>query len=252
MQRKACYLALGDHGWTASATCSACGSSRPRAPSSGCRCSTDLKTAWRPRHPDLLRGRPQRASPRRSRRSSQRRPCRRASCTSSDRALQLRPAPRSTTRSTKDLKPIYTAIDVGRRAGRRSRRFDEKWGSAVAAMIVQAWRDDLGVRHPVHGLRARRPPRDLHDERRSRRSTGSCERRSRPRDTSRTTRTATRKLIYPSRSINADPEMDPSRQPGRKRCWRSRSTSKTVYPIDAYTLRRTPSASTAERPGGRL
>jgi putative transposase len=38
VQRRGCYLALGI-GWTASATCSGCGSKRPRARSSGCRSS---------------------------------------------------------------------------------------------------------------------------------------------------------------------------------------------------------------------
>ena len=63
----------------------------------------------------------------------------------------------------KDLKPIYTAIDADAgAAGARGVRGEV--GRAAAGDRPGVARR-VGARDPVHGLRARSPPRDLHDER---------------------------------------------------------------------------------------
>ena len=63
----------------------------------------------------------------------------------------------------KDLKPIYTAIDADA-ALLALEAFEEKWGAAAAGDRPGV-AIGLGARDPVHGLRARGPPGDLHHER---------------------------------------------------------------------------------------
>jgi transposase-like protein len=82
----------------------------------------------------------------------------------------------------KDLKPIYTAGDVDQ-ALEALEAFEHKWGKQLRP-VVKAWRDswEYGSRSwpflPTSaGWFTRQIP--------SRRSTGSCEKRSRPKDTSR-------------------------------------------------------------------
>ena len=82
----------------------------------------------------------------------------------------------------KDLKPIYTAIDADA-AWTRSRP-STRSGASGSRRSWQAWRDAWEHVTPFMAFEPRGPPRDLHHERRSRRSTGSCAKRSRPRDTS--------------------------------------------------------------------
>ena len=75
----------------------------------------------------------------------------------------LRPAPRNTTRSSRTSSRSTPRSTPTRRCVALE-AFEEKWGEQLP-VIGQAWRDGLGVRDPVHGLRARGPPRDLHDQR---------------------------------------------------------------------------------------
>ena len=127
----------------------------------------------------------------------------------------------------KDLKPIYTAIDADA-ALLALEAFEEKWGAQLP-VIGQAWRDRLGVRDPVHGLRTRSPPRDLHHERdrgaqpaapQSDQDQGQLPDRGR----------------RPEADLPRDPErraaMDHGPAAGRKRCSRSKSTSETDCPTN--------------------
>ena len=71
------------------------------------------------------------------------------------RLAALRPAPRYD-QVTKDLKPIYTAIDADAALGTRSRRSRPSGVSGSRPSSGLARR--VGVRHPVHGLPAGRAP----------------------------------------------------------------------------------------------
>ena len=51
----------------------------------------------------------------------------------------------------RDLKPIYTAIDADH-ARQELEAFDKKWVRRFP-VITQAWLRQLGIRHPVSGLR---------------------------------------------------------------------------------------------------
>ena len=83
---------------------------------------------------------------------------------------------------TKDLRPVYTAIDADA-AMHALEAFEEKWGKQIP-VIGQAWRN--AWEHVHHSWRSRQRSVEWFIRRtRSRRSTGSYERRSRRRDTSR-------------------------------------------------------------------
>ena len=68
----------------------------------------------------------------------------------------------NTTQVTKDLKPIYTAINPDQ-AMLALEQFEAKWPEL--AIVGRMWREALAARDPVHGLRARSPARDLHHQR---------------------------------------------------------------------------------------
>jgi transposase-like protein len=90
-------------------------------------------------------------------------------------------ARRSATSVVKDLRPIYTAIDPDHALAARE-AFDEKWGEQLP-VIVKAWRDAWEYVTPfmAYEPEVRRAVYTT----RSRRSTGSCARPSRPRAASR-------------------------------------------------------------------
>ena len=138
----------------------------------------------------------------------------------------------------RDLKPIYTATDAD--AAQALEVFDEKWGARLP-VITQAVAEQLGIRDPVSGISARSASSGLHDRirMRSKPSTGSSERRSRPRGISPTRRPPA--SSYTSRSPTPC-RRGPEPGTGRQRCWRSRSTSETAYPTEtAHTVNGTPS-----------
>jgi transposase-like protein len=80
----------------------------------------------------------------------------------------------------KDLKPSYTAIDADHALGALE-AFEEKWGQQLP-VVGQAWRDRWEYVIPF--LAFQPEVRRVIYTTRSRRSTGSCARRSRPRATS--------------------------------------------------------------------
>ena len=63
----------------------------------------------------------------------------------------------------KDLRPIYTAVDTDA-AMAALKAFEREMGRPAAG-DRPGLAQQLGVHHPVPGLRARRSPRDLHDQR---------------------------------------------------------------------------------------
>ena len=127
----------------------------------------------------------------------------------------------------KDLRPIYTAIDadaalIGAR-GVRGEMGPAAAGDRPGLAI------GLGARDPVHGLRARGPPGDLHDERdrgaqppapQSDQDQGPLPDRGR----------------RPEAALPRDPKRrarnGPGPAAGRRRCSRSKSTSETDYPTN--------------------
>ena len=122
----------------------------------------------------------------------------------------------------RDLKPIYTAKDADQ-AHAELEAFDEKWGKRFP-VITQGWLN--AWEHVIPFLAfPDEVRRVIYTTKRSRPSTASCARRSRPRAASptRTPRASSSTSPCRTRSRNG-----PEPGTGRQRCSRSRSTSETA------------------------
>jgi putative transposase len=126
---------------------------------------------------------------------------------------------------TKDLRTIYTAIDADR-ALHALDAFEAKWGRKLPP-VVRAWRE--AWEHVIPFLEF--PP----EVRRVIYTTNAIEALNRQlRKAVKTkghfpTEDAARKLIY---LAIRNARSGPTPAAGRKRCWRSRSTSETAYPTN--------------------
>ena len=101
------------------------------------------------------------------------------------RAAALR-ATATASRSPPTCRPIYTAVDADA-ALAALERFDDEWGARFP-MITQAWLNALGARDAVPGASRRAAPRGLHDEHHRGAQPAAPQERSRPTDTSPTSR----------------------------------------------------------------
>ena len=225
VQRKACYLALGV-GMDGSREVLGLWFQETEGAKFWMQVLTELKHRGVQRHPHLLRRRAHRVPggdrggvPADGGADLHRAP--------HPRIAALRPPPRNTTQVVKDLRPIYTAIDPDH-ALARARGVRAEMGRAAPAGRPSLARL-LGARHPVPGVPARGPSRDLHHQRdrgaqppatQSGQDQGQLPHRGRRPQTAST-----------SPSTTPCPQWTRTRA-GPKRCWRSKSTSETDCPTN--------------------